>query len=233
MTTLYPIGYQQTVVPMVELRRIHEPKMHPEYARRLFAWLESKGGIFGIGGGWRLTQPDRAGFAPDGRSFHQTQTFASGFQGYCAVDLVVINAGQPHRAPIWPEVPAQGSAQALRWGVHCNVGTPGVLGSEPWHMQPVEIDGYDSWVNAGRRDPVAGYRLPTDPPPEEPVAVSYFKTAPDSLTIWATSDGLNAVRIEQATADARGVNVFAVAAITPAQASQYIYHAGLTYASVR
>jgi hypothetical protein len=234
MVAVYPLGYGVTVVPMAELRRIHEPRMHPEMARRLFAWLESKGGIFGIGGGWRLTQPDKPGVAPDGKSFHQTQTFASGFQGYCAVDLVVINAGQPHRAPIWPEVPAQGSTQAAKWGVHCNVGTPGVLGSEPWHMQPVEIDGYDSWVNAGRRDPVAGYVLPSDPPKPPEATVRYFKLFADSVTVWGSADGFTAYRMEKWQCDARGVDPATVPVLPASEHAKYQYHLnGLPNLSVK
>ncbi len=220
---------------MAELRRIHEPKMHPEYARRLFAWLESKQGFLGIGGGWRLTQPLKDGVAPEGKSFHQSQTFASGFIGYCAVDLVVPNAGQVHRAPTWKEVPQQGSAEALRRGVHCNVGSPLQVGSEPWHMQPVEIDGYDSWVLAGRLDPVANYPLPGDPPPpEEPVSVTYFKVpSANPLSVFGTSDGFNATRIEEFTAKARGIDVFAVPTISQAEADKYVYQVGFTSQSVK
>ena len=73
--TVYPYGYNVGTKTMAELRERYEPKMHPEYARRLFPWLKSMGGVVGIGGGWRDTQPDRPGFAPDGKSFHQSQTF--------------------------------------------------------------------------------------------------------------------------------------------------------------
>jgi hypothetical protein len=68
---------------------------------------------------------------------------------------------------------------------------------------------------------------------EEPVAVQYFKTAPDSLTIWATSDGLNAVRLEEFTVKARGIDVFAVAALPAGEAAKFVYQAGLTSQSVK
>jgi peptidoglycan hydrolase-like protein with peptidoglycan-binding domain len=38
--------------------------------------------------------------------------------------------------------------EAKRWGLHCNVTRP----SEPWHIQPIEIDGYGTWVRGGRKD---------------------------------------------------------------------------------
>jgi hypothetical protein len=70
-------------------------------------------------------------------------------------------------------------------------------------------------------------------PPEEPVAVSYFKTDPASLTIWATSDGLNAVRLEEFTVTARGVDVFSVPALPAGEAAKFVYQAGLTAQSVK
>lgn len=72
-----------------------------------------------------------------------------------------------------------------------------------------------------------------DAPPEEPVTVSYFKTAADSLTIWATSDGLNATRLEEFTAKARGIDVFAVQPLPAAEVAKFVYQAGLTAQSVR
>src|SRR5690606_31584007 len=60
----------------------------------------------------------------------------------------------------------QGSDEAAKWGVHCNVGTPGAVGAEPWHMQPVEIDGWASWIAAGSPDPVTNYAIPGTPVPK-------------------------------------------------------------------
>lgn len=146
---LYPSGYGTSMVTLSQLKARHLNHMHPVFAERLFAWLEAQGGKVGIGGGFRETQPVKPGFAPAGKSFHQEQTFRSGFKGYCAVDLVHVNGSNVHRAPTWAEVPPQGSKDAAKWQVHCNVT------GESWHMQPIEIDGYDSWVRAGRPDPVA------------------------------------------------------------------------------
>ena len=157
MSTLYPSGYGARLVDIDTLfRQHHVDKMHPEFARRLRAWLVSKGGTVGIGGSWRSAggQPNKPGFAPEGRSFHQSQPFRSGLVVFAAVDLVVRNGDKAHRAPRWSEVPARGSDEAKRWGLHCNIS------SESWHMQCVEMNGFNTWRLTGRRDPVAGYPLP-------------------------------------------------------------------------
>lgn len=67
---------------------------------------------------------------------------------------------------------------------------------------------------------------------EEPVT-RYFKTAADSLTIWATADDLNAVRLEEFTVKARGVDVFKVPVMPAAESAKFVYHAGLTAQSVK
>lgn len=159
-----PWGYQRSTKTLAEARTILLVHYHPEYVRRLLAWLSSKEGKIGIGGTWRATgtQPVAPGFAPEGRSFHQDQRYADGVVGATAVDLVAPNGTNVHRAPNWSEVPAQGSAEAKRWGVHCNIST------EAWHMQPVEIDGWQSWFNGGRPAPRVGYPIPEPPQPNTP-----------------------------------------------------------------
>jgi hypothetical protein len=130
---LFPSGYGTTMVDIDELfKRHHQAKMHPEYARRLRAWLIAHEGRIGIGGSWRAVQPVKPGFAPPGKSFHESQQFKSG-TWFAAVDLVHVNSGRKHRAPTWDEVPKKGSQEAKRWGLHCNVTRP----SEPWHIQPI------------------------------------------------------------------------------------------------
>jgi len=171
------------MVTLNTLRTVHEPKMHPEYARRLFPYLEHRGGLLGIGGGWRSTQPTKPGFAPDGKSFHQSQTFASGFVGYCAVDLVAVNLPGVHRAPTWDE-----NAGAPEWGLHTFIRSPL---PEPWHMQPIEMRGWQTWVNNGRQDPIAGFPLPDDPEPEDEVSkpITVHKPKPDWQTSYDNGNG--------------------------------------------
>jgi len=153
---MYPNGYGTQMVTLAEMQAKHGPKMHPEFRRRFFAWIESMGGLLGVGGGWRDTQPDKPGFAPDGKSFHQYQHFASGLRAYCAVDLVARNGSNVHRAPTWGE-----SETAPDYGLHT------FITGEPWHIQPIEIRGWQTWVDNGRRDPVAGVTLPGEIPEED------------------------------------------------------------------
>lgn len=170
--TLYPVGYGTEKVTMAHLEHMFGPAApipaHPAYWRRVKAWIASKNGAIGIGGAYRWTQPVKPGFAPPGKSFHEKQTYASGFRGYAAIDLVHVNGNGKHRAPTWAEVPKQGSGHPdiQKFGVHCNVS------GEPWHIQCIEMDGYNSWVNRGRPDPSGNFALPetgggtpTTPPP--------------------------------------------------------------------
>ena len=153
---LYPTGYGSQMVTMADLRARHEPRMHPEFARRLFAWIEAQGGLVGIGGGFRAlgSQPNKPGFAAEGRSFHQPQEWADHPGTYAAVDLVVVVPRAIHRAPRWQEVPNPGSTLAKLWGLHCNV-----YPSEAWHMQGVEYSGWRTWVMRGRKG-LARHLLP-------------------------------------------------------------------------
>lgn len=168
-TTLYPALYGHGLYTFDQMMAEIRKYGHPEFVRRLEVWLLDQHGAMGVGDAWRATgtQPNRPGFAPEGRSFHQSQKFRSGLLKCAAVDLVVVKFGAAHRSPFWNEVPKQGSALARRYGLHCNI--TGAAG-EPWHMQPIEIDGWSEWVNGGRHDPVAGYKIPTPstPPPATP-----------------------------------------------------------------
>lgn len=165
---LFPSGYGTTMVDIDELFRIHhQDKMHPEFARRLREWLIAQEGRVGIGGSWRAVQPQKPGFAPEGKSFHQSQQFASGRVAFCAVDLVHVNPGGKHRSPTWAEVPKKGSAESKRWALHCNVN------KEPWHIQPIEIDGYGSWVRSGRKDFSVMTIIPPTPVPPPAAVFAY------------------------------------------------------------
>lgn len=166
MTILYPMGYGTSRGTLDQMMAELNAHGHPAFLRRIKPWFIHHNGKFGIGDAWRAVQPTGDTFAPAGKSFHETQIFASGAQKCAAVDLVVYVPGAKHRAPRWDEVPKQGSAEAVRWGLHCNV-DQGAL-PEPWHMQPIEIDGWTTWVNGGRKDPVLNYSIPS-PSPNPPV----------------------------------------------------------------
>ena len=157
---LVPVGYGQSLVTIKRLWNIHSPNMHPTYAVLLFMWLEHKGGLVGIGGGFRSTgsQPDKPGFAPEGRSFHQFQNFVSGRRAYCAVDLVHVSGRGVHRSPTWAEV-----ADLNRNGLHA------FIKGEPWHAQTINIRGWGSWRSQGRPDPADHPSSGTVPPIEEHV----------------------------------------------------------------
>lgn len=185
MTTLYPMFYGTRMVPFQTLLDTFAPNAHPEAFRRLINFLEHNNGKFGIGSGFRRpgTQPvNKPGFAPPSKSFHEGQVFRIGIC-YAAWDLVVVNPGRNHRAPTWDEVPVQGSQLAIDYGLHMNVGTPRAPGSESWHMQPVEIDGWDSWVRAGRPELQFSYPIriftPRPETPQPPVP----PTQPDTKEI--------------------------------------------------
>lgn len=174
METLYPIFYGTRLVTFDIIQKSFEPFMEPEAWRRHANFILHQGGKFGPGGGLRAagTQPDRPGFADEGKTFHQRQQFPTGLY-YAAIDYVVVNPGYPHRAPMWSEVPVQGQQLAINYGVHMNVGTPGKAGSESWHGQPIELDGWQAWVNAGRPGLRQGYPLvisaPRPQPPQPPI----------------------------------------------------------------
>lgn len=155
---MIPWGYQTSYRSVAYARLRLMEHYHPEYVDRLCAWLVYKKGVIGIGGTWRAdgTQPDKPGFAPEGKSFHQNQKYSDGFIGATAVDLVVPRPGNTHSSGHvpWSLVPKPGSVEAQTWGVHCNIS------SESWHMQPVEIRGHTTWLKAGSPAPVADYPFP-------------------------------------------------------------------------
>lgn len=204
--TLYPFGYGTGLCTMAQLEARYGPKApippHPEYWRRLKAWLISKEGKVGIGGAFRFTQPDKPGFAPPGKSFHEKQRFASGFEGYSAVDLVVRNGSNRHRAPYWSEVPRQGSGSLdiVAYGVHCNVN------GEPWHMQCFEMDGYDGWVNRGRPDPTPNYGV-VNPPPKPPPTGGEYELGERTLRVATPKMRGNDVQWVQQTLKNQGLTI--------------------------
>lgn len=163
METLYPIFYGTRMVTFDVLRDTFEPHMHPEAWRRGSIFILSQEGKFGIGSGFRPpgTQPNKPGFATPGRSFHEKQRFPSGIF-YAAWDMVVVNPGGKHRAPRLDEVPRQGSQFAFAFGWHMNID------SEPWHAQPIELDGWGAWTRDNRPDLQPNYEIVLPEPPPSP-----------------------------------------------------------------
>lgn len=162
--TLFPDGYRTDMVSLDQMVARYRAKMHPEFARRFFAYMEYKGGLLGVGQAWRPTQPPRPGFAPDGQSFHQDQRFEpSGFVGCAAVDLVTTDgpdANNTHDTITWAM-----TADAPAWGLHTFIRAPI---EEPWHIQCIEHRGWAAWVLRGRPDPDPNFVLPGQgfPPPK-------------------------------------------------------------------
>jgi peptidoglycan hydrolase-like protein with peptidoglycan-binding domain len=176
---LYPWGYNTLLVPeerLWELARFD--LMDPGTARRFKAYIRSKKGQMGIGGAVRFVQPDKPGFAKPGMSFHELQTFFDGKKNFAALDLVMRNGTSNHRSPNWSEVPKQGSGHPdiAAYGIHANVD------GEPWHNQAIEMDGFTSWVNGGRKRPSLTFPIKDAVPvPPNPVIV------PGSRTLRLTS----------------------------------------------
>jgi hypothetical protein len=183
---LYPDGYGTAKLSLDQMKLKHGIKMHPEFAKRFFAYIESKGGAIGVGGGWRSTQPDKPGFAPAGKSFHQDQRFASGRIAYAAVDLVHVNPGKVHRSPTWAEC-----ADAPTYGLHT------FITGEPWHIQCIEMRGWQTWVNAGRPDPQP-FTLPgaQPDPPEDDDMTYLFRLASGDFGLRGPS-GSRRVSVEE------------------------------------
>lgn len=192
---LFPSGYGTGELTLSALVDKHLPPTvtEPEYRIRLINWLASTKGEIGLGDILPRSKDHSVSAASKAnKSFHQLQKFTDGTEWACAIDLVVRNPGKGHSSGLvpWDKVPVQGSADAKKWGVHINVS------GEPWHIQPVEIDGHTSWVSAGRKRPVAGYDIPGEQaPPPPPPAPS--KRATLSITSPRTAQSKQLVREAQ------------------------------------
>jgi hypothetical protein len=184
MSTRFPVGYGTHTLTLQQMHDHYiQHNAEPEYWERLFGWLAHTNGHVGIGAAWRGTPNSVSAASRAGHSFHQSQKMADGTYHFMAVDVVVRNPGHVHRAPHANEVPVQGSAEAAHWGIHANVGHPGTRGFESWHLQAVEMDGYQRWVSHGRPRPDTNFGrphghvqmaapawLPSTPPHHEPRA---------------------------------------------------------------
>lgn len=146
----YPDGYGNTLLSIDDLRAKHTPRMHPEFASRLFTCIEESDGLVGIGNGWRSRETQAANharapntFAPPGKSFHESHPWASGIEAYAAVDTV----GRDNRHDeAWDWMRDNAGRFGLRtfWNVN----------GEPWHTQCNDLpNGVTSWNEAGSPDP--------------------------------------------------------------------------------
>jgi hypothetical protein len=175
---LHPTGYGTQLVTLPQLIARHCSGAEPETVARLIEYLIGRPDI-GIGSGQRPCPSDTSPASQACKSFHQTQTFADGTRYFCAFDFVRRNPlstpsnPRPHIAPRTGDLPPQGSPAASLppqgYGLHANVGTPGTPGYEPWHGQPSEIDGFDTWHQKGRPrpTPVLTGPFPPKPPPDD------------------------------------------------------------------
>lgn len=160
MADAFPHGYGNRLASFDELRERHEPKMHPEYARRIFACIAAADGLVGIGGGWRSSAEQANShaaapntFAPPGSSFHEAQAWASGLEAYAAVDTVGRHA-RHDQAWNWMRDNAGRFGLCTFWNVN----------GEPWHVQFADLPkGARTWKSAGCPDP-PGFVLPADAP---------------------------------------------------------------------
>lgn len=172
-----PFLYQNTYITLRNLDSyMTKQGFNRASRRRHLALMHSRKGKLGFGGGWRKTPDPVSPASMRGESFHQDQKFSDGFVGPTAIDYVWIDgpdAGDWHDVVPTNGVPVQGSAEAKLFGIHANVGVPGYSGFESWHGQPVEIDGWGSATDGGKRPaPMIqpDYPLPKehDPYYEEP-----------------------------------------------------------------
>jgi hypothetical protein len=168
-----PFLYQNTYITLANLAKYMDNQGYEwAAARRHLALLHARGGKLGFGGGWRKCPHPVSQASMDCESFHQDQLYSNGWKGPTAIDYVWEDgpdAGDWHDGVPTGGVPVQGSAEAKLFGIHANIGVPGFKGFESWHGQPVEIDGFASATDGGRRpapmiDPK--YPLPQEHDPD-------------------------------------------------------------------
>lgn len=93
-------------------------------------------------------------------------------------------------------------------------------------------DRYRRWqMDAFRADVTAALTAHEEDP--DMTTVRYFTLAKQPATLWATSDGLHAIRVELSVAQARGIDFKSVPVLDEAEARRMIYGHGLTVESVR
>lgn len=159
----YPINYGRELVDLDTLiRRELSNGILPEYQKRIVNVIIWHEGDMGVGDGWRPTPSNTSEASKRGESFHQDQRYWNGAMYWSGADMVCRNPNGwgVHVAPPLAEIPVQGTAAAIMFGIHANVGTPGKTGFESWHAQCIEQDGWLSWVLAGRQYPQPAYPFP-------------------------------------------------------------------------
>lgn len=203
---LYPSGYGTLELTINKLMDRHMPVhvTEPEFRRRVRAYLVSKRGVLGLGDILPRSRNNSVSAASAANSsFHQLQTFRDGTRWCAAIDFVVRRPGLGHSSGAVPVglVPVQGSAEAKRWGIHANIGTPGKRGFEGWHGQPVELDGFWGWTARLRPRPAAAYPLPAPPsgphgfaPTPPRPAVPPFNPALGMFSLWPLNSSKPAIR---------------------------------------
>ncbi len=175
--------------------------IEPEFSRRLQAALwyantvmyQETGLIIGVGsGGPRSFNNPVSGASRANRSFHQLQQFWDGKQYWMAADLVVWQGdGKANRSPRWSEVEF-----FKDFALHAFIGenTDTNRDDEPWHIQTVEVRGWQAWVNRGRQYPIPNRAFTYGPdqttpgvwpiknPAPDPVQPPHGKTIPQKAT---------------------------------------------------
>jgi peptidoglycan hydrolase-like protein with peptidoglycan-binding domain len=187
MTNKYPYGYARppeggpqgmgTMLTWEQMMtKSTVARLDREVLRRLHALIDfayTAGVPLGVGTGWRQTQPDKPGFAPDGNSNHQS--FSPPYNAV-AIDTV------PNISWDWLEKYANN--YGFRTFRHVN--------NEPWHIQPAEIP-------AGRKWRVERWHLETWPLPVDkekpPISIPPVTTPP------TTPVGVFTLQLQKTTLD--------------------------------
>lgn len=188
-----PYRYRGTYITLRDLNaELARSNFLRSSRRRHLALLHSRGGKLGVGGHTRVCPHPVSQASRNCESFHQIQEFWANLaktatvRASTAIDYVWEDgddANDWHDVVPTGGVPVQGSAEARRFGIHANVGTPGSSGFESWHGQPIEIDGFRS-ATGNRSHPAPyideHYPLPPehdpfpddiDLPPQEPTMI--------------------------------------------------------------
>ena len=133
---------------------------------------------------------------------------------------------------VWePVTPAM--IQAYRWLRDQHLRPAGIVAATVAEVEHRHMPGAAT-ACPGNEVIAAGVALDlpyTEEPP--PMAVSYFKLAPGNPAVYATTDGLTAVRLEQSQVNARGVDQFNLPVLPVGEADKLVFVPGFPAAAVR